>query len=278
MSELFGLCANAAIKTSFTFDNANGKSRIDEASWGVGFYRNGEMDLPYAAIIKEPISARYSLFNYFLKYGYIKTDMFISNIRYASVGTKVYLNTHPFELMVDPRPDAYAEKWWVFTHNGTIPEIRSDPVFFSVIKPHGNTDSEYIFCYMIEQLRKAYMQNGFSLSVAEKIDIIENTARRISFSYPNNLNFIISDGSRMYAYYGGYEVAGGMWYNANVLLKQKMAMHDPADGMSVTLACEEFGLKGCMVSSSPLVPSFNGGWKPFPQHELKVFEKGVMVK
>ena len=278
MSELFGLCSNSAVKTSFAFDHANGKSRVDEASWGVGFYRDGEMDHPYAAIIKEPISARYSLFNYFLKYGYIKTNLFISNIRYASVGTKVYLNTHPFELMVDPRPDAYAEKSWVFTHNGTIPEIRTDPVFFTAMKPHGNTDSEHIFCYFVEQLRKAYMLNGYSLGLEEKVEIIESTAKRISSDYPNNLNFIMSDGARMYAYYSGYDIAGGLWYNAGVLLKQKFAMTDASDGMTVKVDCEEFAEKICVISSSPLAPTFNGGWKPFPLHELKVFEKGVMMK
>ena len=277
MSELFGLSADIAVKTSFSFDYFSGESKVDEASWGVGFYRTGDLEQPYAAIIKEPISARYSLFNYFLKYGYIKTNIFISNIRYASVGAKVHLNTHPFEMMLDPDPESYNEKSWVFTHNGTMPQIRNDSTFLTSLKPHGNTDSEYVFCYFIDQLRRAYIRSGNNLDRGQKVQLIQDTADRISRAYPKNLNFIMSDGFRIYAYYNGYELAGGLWYLSTTVSQEKMAMIDTGDGMTVTLSCDDGDGKICLISANPLSPTGSGEWRPFPIEQLKVFENGEII-
>ena len=277
MSELVGICADAIVDISFSFDYFNNECKADQSSWGVGFYRPGEEQAPYAAIIKEPISAKYSLFNYFLKYGYIKSDLFISNIRLASVGAKVHLNTHPFELMVDPRPEAYTEKSWIFTHNGTMPQIQNDLTFSASIKSHGNTDSEHLFCYFVDQLRRAYVANGYTLSLPEKIEIIQETATRICRTYPRNLNFIMSDGLRMFAYYSGYELAGGLWYQTATFRQEKIALLDESDGMTVSVSCKETNRKICLISASQLTPVINGGWKPFPLHELLVFERGERI-
>ena len=278
MSELFGLCADSLIKTSFSFDYFNSESKVDEASWGIGFYRSGDLDQPYAAIIKEPISARYSLFNYFLKYGYIKTNIFMSNIRYASIGTKVHLNTHPFEMMLDPRPEASSEKSWIFTHNGTMPDVQTNPSFFTSLRPHGNTDSEYIFCYFIEQLRKAYTIKGHELAIDERISLIQNIADSVCQSYPENLNFIMSDGFRIYAYYSGYDLAGGLWYLPITVGQEKVAMIDKEDGMTISLSCDEGEGKAFLIAANPLEPVPSGSWTALPRNELKVFEQGAMLK
>lgn len=96
MCELFGLCCDKTVNISFSFTKLSERSTLHESGWGVGYYRTGSEDQPpYATIIKEPVSARESIFNYFLKYGYISSNLFISHFRLASIGTQVPLNTHP---------------------------------------------------------------------------------------------------------------------------------------------------------------------------------------
>lgn len=277
MSELFAMSASQAVNISFSLHDVDESGELDDSSWGVGFYRIGELEKPYAAIIKEPISAKRSIFNYFLKYGYIRTDLFVSNIRLASVGAKVHLNTHPFELMLDPRTSTYKEKSWLFTHNGTLPQIKSDDRFPTSIHPHGNTDSEYIFCYLMEQIRDAYIRNGYLLPTRKKTAIIETCAHTISEAYPQNLNFIMTDGERIYAYYGGYELAGGLWYCSVHLEEEKFSLYDGHDGMAVQLSSKE-GAKNSLslIAARPLTTT--EGWQKFPAHKVKVFENGKLLE
>ena len=275
MSELFALSASRAVNVSFSLTELEEKNTLDDSGWGVGFYRIGELAKPYAAIIKEPISARYSIFTYFLKYGYMHTNIFVSNIRLASVGAKVHLNTHPFELMLDPRTSTYKEKSWIFTHNGTMPGIKTDQAFHTIIKPHGNTDSEYVFCYLIERLREVYIRNGYILSAYERIRLIEEYANAISRAYPENLNFIMSDGERVYAYYGGYDISGGLWYCTQTRSSDKLAMLDKHDGMTVQVSGNDESNTVSFIAARPLTGE---GWEKFKLNELKVFKDGKEIK
>lgn len=284
MSELFGMSASTSVNISFSLTDVEGQGGVDDSSWGVGFYRIGELEKPYATIVKEPISATNSIFTYFLKYGYIRTNLFVSNIRLASVGAKVHLNTHPFELMLDPRASTYKEKSWIFTHNGTLPEIKNDLRFPTSIEPHGNTDSEYIFCYLMEQVREAYVRNGYLLSTEEKIDIIQRCADAVRAAYPRNLNFILSDGERLYAYYGDYELAGGLWYWTGLLEEEKLSLYDTHDGMTIQISSREQHSLGQQPAASHAFsliaarPLTSDGWQPFKPHTLTVFERGSLVK
>jgi glutamine amidotransferase len=269
MSELFAIHARHPINIAFSLAEFEGNEQVDDSSWGIGFYRIGELGKPYAAVIKEPISARQSIFTYFLKYGYIQTNLFISNIRLASVGAKVHLNTHPFELMLDPRTSTDKEKSWLFTHNGTMPGIKRDHAFQTTIRPHGNTDSEYIFCYLMDRLRDVYVNNGYILPTDERSRILEMHANEISQAYPNNLNFILSDGEQLYTYYGGYELAGGLWHYSRPLGHEKCSLFDEHDGMAIQISSTHEENMLTILSARPLT---HDGWEKLPLHEVKVFQ------
>jgi glutamine amidotransferase len=177
--------------------------------------------------------------------------------------------------MLDPRTSTYKEKSWIFTHNGTMPGIKSDQVFRTRIEPHGNTDSEYIFCYLIEQLREVYIRNGYILSAYERSRLIEEYANAISRAYPENLNFIMSDGERVYAYYGGYDIAGGLWYCTQTRSSDKLAMLETHDGMTIHVSGNDESNTVSFIAARPLTGE---GWEKFKLNELKVFKDGREIK
>jgi predicted glutamine amidotransferase len=56
-------------------------------------------------------------------------------------------NTHPFQREL-------WGKYWVFAHNGNLPQFR--PTLDGSFVPVGNTDSEFIFCWLLQSLRQRF--------------------------------------------------------------------------------------------------------------------------
>jgi len=77
----------------------------------------------------------------------LKSKIVISHIRQANCGKVSLANTHPF----------VRELWglnWVFAHNGQIKSVKRRKLIF--YKPIGQTDSEYAFCWLLDQIRMKF--------------------------------------------------------------------------------------------------------------------------
>lgn len=124
--------------------------------------------------------------------------MFISHIRYASVGRKTIENTHPFmrELF---------GKRWIFAHNGhlnkrqMLEDMQKGSLQTSLenYQPIGESDSELAFCIIMEEMRKI----GKEATDREIINKLNEIAGRIA-EY-GSFNFLLSEGEKMYAYRKG---------------------------------------------------------------------------
>jgi predicted glutamine amidotransferase len=71
----------------------------------------------------------------------------IAHIRKATQGAVSLENTHPFMRELWGR-------YWVFAHNGNLPQFQ--PVLDGDFVPVGNTDSELIFCWLLQSLRQRF--------------------------------------------------------------------------------------------------------------------------
>jgi len=141
-----GMSANVPTDICFSFAGLmqrGGGTGPHKDGWGIGFYEGKaqrsfhdpqpSVDSPIAQLI-----CHYP----------IKSKNVISHIRQANVGAVNLENTHPFSR----------ELWgftWTFAHNGQL-----DPVIFDwplrFYKPVGTTDSEYAFCWLLDQIRIAF--------------------------------------------------------------------------------------------------------------------------
>jgi len=71
----------------------------------------------------------------------------IAHIRKATQGIVSLENTHPFQRELWGR-------YWVFAHNGNLPQFQ--PALDGSFLPVGNTDSERIFCWLLQSLRQRF--------------------------------------------------------------------------------------------------------------------------
>jgi glutamine amidotransferase len=182
MCRLFGVAASAPIDICFELlDAANPvvvQSEAHDSGWGIAYYGNGEAHVerfPHAAHADPgfPEAAK------------AVSSLFVVHVRRATVGGLKPENTHPFQR--GP---------YTYCHNGTILQP-NDLVELSDRKPSGETDSERFFNLLMTLLDPDDVVGSLRRTV-------EAVCERSRFSA---LNFLFSDGERLYAYrLGLYEL------------------------------------------------------------------------
>ncbi|RMH02216.1 MAG: class II glutamine amidotransferase [Chloroflexi bacterium] len=230
------------------------RSEPNRHGWGLAVYPDNSCQ-----IIKEPIKAEDSKLSGFLtEYKPFKSKIFIGHVRYSTHGSISHCNTHPFSRELHGRE-------YVFAHNGTIHDYQSLPV--SRFHPIGETDSEWAFCHLLEQLCHrnitAWNENHFKW-LAGVLNNINNHG---------NFNCLFSDGEYLFCYHdtGGYNglrfVHRKPPFQIHVMLKD--------EDVQVDLSREKSqDQHGYVIASKPLTDE---DWDSFDAGELIVFRSGEMV-
>lgn len=110
-----------------------------------------------------------------------RSRIFLAHVRFASVGSQDGNNTHPFQAELGGRSFAFA-------HNGTVSRVRERELRSR--KPEGQTDSEYAFLWLLEQLEST-PDADFARQLQELAHEIRDLGR---------FNFLMSDGQSLWAY------------------------------------------------------------------------------
>ena len=185
MCELFGLTgpdeiiANEYLETfaAHSVDNPNG--------WGLAVFRGKEVNIE-----KEPLSAcRSSYLKERLRIPFRAANM-MAHIRFATRGQMTYENCHPF-IKRDQ-----SGRSWTFMHNGTIFNcpLLSEYLYIQ----NGQTDSERILLYIVDQINEETERQGHILKDNERFDVIDRVVLEIT---PHNkVNFMLYDGSLFYVH------------------------------------------------------------------------------
>ncbi|MGO9019653.1 MAG: class II glutamine amidotransferase [Syntrophobacteraceae bacterium] len=164
--------------------------------WGIALYPDGKA----VQVNKEAIPAASSKLSEFLStYEHFCSKIFIAHVRKASRGVVTYSNTHPFGREVTGREYAFA-------HNGTIRSIRR----FSLgrHKPVGNTDSEHLFCHILNFIEQKNIRGWTEEDLLEFWKFLIGINRWSTKDKPNKLNLLISDGETLIAYTDFYGIGG----------------------------------------------------------------------
>ena len=154
LCQLLGM--NCATPTDFTFSFRGfclrgGKTDVHSDGWGVAFYENGGIRQ-----FHDVEAASTSPLANYLGQQSIQTLNMMGHIRYATQGTVNLSNVHPFSR----------EMWgiiWCFCHNGEVPifsngqranlKVLCGEEAVEYYSPVGTTDSEAVFCAILNALR-----------------------------------------------------------------------------------------------------------------------------
>lgn len=237
MCELLGINSTEKIACNHLLQEFFSHSTQHPDGWGLAaFYENA------VSLEKEPVSALNSIYLKNRLTDEIREDVLLAHIRKASVGKLSYQNSHPFALR-DCRG-----RLWTLIHNGTIFE---SPVLEPYkIRQKGETDSERILYYLVDQINFRQVNAQKALSDQERFAVVDDMIHAITPK--NKVNFLIYDGELFY-------------------------IHSNHKG-SLYL-CQDQKIRSLIVSTQPLntEQSGNNHWTEVPQNTLLAYRKGRLI-
>ncbi len=185
MCELPGMVASHPADIVFSFTGLTlrgGMTGPHADGWGLSLYEG-----KFARTFLEKQPAYSSPLARFLRENPIPTQLAVAHVRRMTRGVASLQNTHPFVRVWDGRHV-------VFAHNGTLPHIKERKL--RIESTLGDTDSEYAFCVILEELRKAY-----GTRYPEDPYKLGKTLYELAAELGQDglFNFLLADGENMYA-------------------------------------------------------------------------------
>jgi predicted glutamine amidotransferase len=168
---------------SFTgFQKRGGETDVHADGWGIAFFEDKGVRL-----FLDPQPSATSPIAELVRHYPIHSLNVIAHIRKATQGVVSLENTHPFQR----------ELWgqyWVYAHNGNLPEFQ--PGLDGSFMPVGNTDSERIFCWLLQSLRSRF---GDRAPPREQLfDALHELIYPLSGT--GIFNFLLSNGDCLFAH------------------------------------------------------------------------------
>jgi predicted glutamine amidotransferase len=179
MCQLLGMNCNTPTDICFSFtgfQTRGGLTDVHSDGWGIAFFENKGVRQ-----FLDPEPSATSAIAEFVRNYPIKSKSVIAHIRKATQGQVSLENTHPFQR----------EMWgyyWVFAHNGNLENFQ--PQLDGFFQPVGSTDSERIFCYLMQNLRADF---GNTYPGSDKV-FSHVHKMSLELSQLGELNFLFSNG------------------------------------------------------------------------------------
>ena len=232
MCEIFGFSAehgqniNEYLRSFYSHcvDHPNG--------WGyVGFNKNGRTEILCTEPVRADVSERLpGLLDKSLEYPTV-----LAHIRQATVGRVCLENCHPFA-----RRDCSGRQW-TLVHNGTVFSGLEIVPYLS--QQVGDTDSEGILLYLVDQIDREIKHVGRELRPFERFQVAERVVGKLARR--NKLNLMFFDEEQIY-------------------------VHTNMQHTLFSKTCED----GILFATSPLSER---GWKPMPMTTLFAYRDGKLL-
>ena len=288
MCQLLGM--NCAKLTDFTFSftgfaKRGGETDIHQDGWGLVFYEGRGIRAFHDSLpaSQSPIA------NLVSNYPTCKTLNMISHIRYATSGACLLENVHPFQREIWGIP-------FVFAHNGDVPEFshsnsRSRQIrlgrnrqckegddFIFYYTPVGTTDSEAIFCAMLNEMRNAFeFPPSFSVLYTFLNEICMEIVKGDELDNCIIFNFLLSCGEKSlfaFSWPGsrpGSNVWNGLYY---IVRKHPFQMATLKDCDVVVDFSKVTTIDDCVAVTATTPLTKDETWIEFKRGELLLFQKG----
>lgn len=254
MCELLALHFNQRISPSFTFRGFLRRGIVNPDGWGLAYYE----DIA-TYVYKEPIESNESKLAEELRQNpAMQSKIFLSHVRLASVGSVSLRNTQPYMRALDDRE-------YVFAHNGTVSNFKELPLSVN-FQPHGDTDSEFLFCHLISEIK----QNTHGVWNKKSFHWLHH--KLYELNRLGTVNILISDGEFVFAYHdkNGYN---GLHFTERKAPYDIVHLLD--EDWQIDLSYEKDpSVRGVIIASVPLTDE---KWHRFENGELRVYRDGQLV-
>lgn len=270
MCELFCLSSRNPMRASFSLQRflAHGApSGRNVDGWGIAFHEGRDVRL-----YKEPEPAGNSPWVTFIEQRSRCTQLLISHIRQATRGDNSHANTQPFMRELGGRIH-------LFAHNGTV-EITSR---YAQSAHHynsiGDTDSEMIFCLLLERLIPLW-QGAARPPLEARRAVVEGFAAEMR---PLGIaNFLYSDGEFIFGHghrrtqADGIVAPPGLWFRH----RHRASASSTSEASGVTIRPDNDHPAGPAQEIALLasVPVTAGHWRPLAEGEVVVVSAGEFVE
>lgn len=225
--------------------------------WGLGSYPPGE---PSASVLKEPTPAAGGAVSLLEAREHHEASIFVLHVRAALWGGLSAANTQPFTRV-------WGGREWMFAHSGSL-ERRPELAPGALFEPVGATDSEAVFCELMNRLAARPWR---SLADADPAVLSEWL---VGLNALGTLNVVLSDGRDLLVYADKHESGLSTW---QLLPPYAQVAFGDAD---VEVDLTRRGVKArkaVFVSSRPLdavTPGLQVDWRPMPAGGLLVLRQG----
>lgn len=217
----------------------------------------------------------------------LETKTLLAHIRYATVGEVCIDNVHPFHRTL-------FDVEFVFAHNGDVAMFKQEtnlnledmhmntnmnmgfseeenPREYSRFQPVGSTDSERIFCYILNALQSRFdsfppLQDMYHVIHEICLDIVLHEDGVI-------LNFILGVGEHIFAYsWPGKRPGSSTWNGLYYMIKAEEGneVNDPAMRL-----CDVNVAQVAVIATEPLGNEIDL-WTEFNKGDLLLFSNGTM--
>jgi predicted glutamine amidotransferase len=191
MCELLGVSVVPAARLGIYFHEFRSRAADNREGWGLAWWSGGE-----AVVRKEALAAHESEVAARLADDHPAREMFIAHVRAATVGALTDSNAHPFRARALGRD-------WVFAHNGTVLDL--DRLDSGGFEPDGETDSEQAFHHLLTRIERRARGEAVASLPDEVLAAEVLAAGRELSERDSRVNFLLSDGTTLYAYHDGHK-------------------------------------------------------------------------
>uniref|UniRef100_A0A7S3PDV2 Glutamine amidotransferase type-2 domain-containing protein n=1 Tax=Amphora coffeiformis TaxID=265554 RepID=A0A7S3PDV2_9STRA len=279
MCQLLGM--NCAAPTDFSFSlkgfcRRGGATDKHSHGWGTAIYEGRGLRCFHDTLpaCKSPIAELIQNYS-------IRTYNMMAHIRYATQGEVSLENVHPFSR----------ELWgiqWSFAHNGEVPmftNVSADNVpllgwtkckdlHFS---PVGDTDSEAVFCAILNALKAEFPEGLPTLPVLH--EFLSYVCEEITHDHSNDtiFNFLLGCGQyTMFAYsWPGARPGSEVWNGLHYIIREPpfstaklLDVDYTIDFRTVTTPQDRVAV----ITTKPLTEE--PGWREMKRGELLMFNRG----
>jgi transglutaminase-like putative cysteine protease/predicted glutamine amidotransferase len=224
--------------------------------WGIGYYPGGE---PSASILKEPAPPQGSIRSELIKaWEHLASSLFVLHIRTATWGQISDANTQPFLR-------SFAGRDWLFAHSGSL-EHRVELPEPTLFMPVGSTDTEAIFCDLLERFAR---REWGSIGEADPAVLREWLD---AINAHGTLTIVLADGRDLLVYADRNADARGIFFSEIVPPYEELIIADDDLGVDLTGRGVK-SRKGVVVASNPLSGS-EAKWRKLEPGHLMVIRQG----